>query len=715
MDATISPTGPEATPAEEAALEGQNETAVTWGGLSKGSTAPFQGSPSRNSAIADRQRELSDANWVKQTFARTRGYAATLQGSARGYDASEFKFYDTTPGGYRAINPPPQFTRYADVKRRNRNTGSRGLGRYFSEAIDDSAQIIHIRAGVPTPNSLTGFLARAYEPSAGKLARTGEGSSFIAAAAELVSGVLLLPFVPFIVGWQSLTQLLSEAPNNKFYYSKPAMPLYYNAVNTMLLKLAVDMKLIGGGKAASDKPKKVDPGTSVPDKETYNASFKVESMLSEEDRKSLNRMFPDIFDEDYGFDIRAMATRYQRMANKEHAILDKMAENASDIVDYRRKLLAHYETQTSDTMANPRMGPYLEAYLATTAASGAGSTSVTSANFDGIKIKDEETRKKIEEAYVTSQDDRSEYGSYFKGTLNFLKAEFNEGSQWISIRVEHTGTSDSSFTNTSEESGLASSINSASAKTQSMKMNFANGNVGESWGADLIEAAFGMATDVVSRAGAALGAGAIGAMLGGGRLDIPKYWSESSAQLPGGSYQVKLRTPYGNKVSIFKDLYIPQCMIMCLALPKAAGPSAYTSPFLLEIFDPGRWQSSVAIMENLSIQRGTGNLGWSKEGYPLGVDISFDIVDLTTIMAMPISGQSFSFNDRSAYTDYIAAMANKSPLDQLTIGGRFSSKWNVLKAEGYSTFSAANLASVIGNSWGGRMIRATQRSTSLLK
>lgn len=703
------------TPDEQATIDASNEAPVTKSGNGKGKTEPFKGSPNSTTAIKDRQANLRDARWLTQSFSKARSYAASLQSPTRGYDASEFKFYDTTPGGYRAINPPPQFTRYADIKRRNRNTGSRGMGRYFSEALDDAAQIIHIRAGVPTPNSLTGFLARAYEPSAGKLARTGEGSSFIASATELVSNVLLLPFVPFIQGWQIITSLLSEAPNNKFYYSKPAMPLYYNAVNTMLLKLAVDMKLIGGSKATGDKPEKVDPGDSVPEKETYNASFKVEGMLSEEDRVAMNKMFPDIFDVDYGFDIRAMSTRYQRLANKDHQRINELAEEAETALEHRRALLDYYESRVSDTnKSDVRMGPYLEAYLNTTAASGVSDTKVTSASLDGLEIEDEAVKEKMEEAYASAQDDRSDYGSYFKGTLEFLKAEFNEGSQWVSIRVENTGTSTSTFGNTTEESGLATSINSASAKAQSMKMNFANGNIGDDMFSQFGEMAFGAVTSVIGSVGSAIGAGAIGAMLGGGRLDIPKYWTESTATLPGGNYSVKLRTPYGNKVSIFKDLYIPQCMIMCLALPKAAGPSAYTSPFTLEIFDPGRWQSALAIMENLNIERGTGNLGWSKEGYPLGIDISFDIVDLTTIMAMPLTGQSFSFNDRSAYTDYMAAMANKNPLDQLTVGGKFDSKFNAFAASAYSTFSAANLASTLANTWQGRLVRATQRSTASL-
>ena len=666
--------------------------------------------------VSDRQNKLGNSRWVTQTFALTSAFAASLGSKpTRMYDQSEFKFYDTTPGGYRAINPAPQMTRHADVKRRNRNSGSRGLGRYYSEAIDDASQVIHLRMGVPEPNSLTGFLARAYEPSAGKLARTGEGTSFLAAVTDLVFNVLLLPFVPFIQGWRSVKSLLTDAPNNKFYYSKPAMPLYFNAVNMMLIKLAVDMKLIGGAKPVEgEKPKPVSTQDAVPDKETYNAAFKVDSILSDKDRRLLNGMFPDIFDEEFGFDIRAMATRYQRLANADYEAQAKIVEKIGDPNEYRRALMDYLVTeQIVDDNGDRRIGPYLEAYLEAGLGKGGEAPDITTEAIQGLDIKSDALRDELDEAYKSSTDKRSDYGTWWSSSWEFLKAELRDGSQWVSIRVNHTGTSSASFGNSSDESGLAASINSASASAQATKFNFAGGNVGDGVFADIAESALGAVTSVVSQASASIGAGAIGAMLGGGRLDIPKYWSNSSATLPGGSYQVQLRTPYGNKVSIFKDIYIPQCMLMCMALPKAAGPSAYTSPFMIEIFDTGRWQSCLALMENLSIERGTGNLGWSKEGYPLGVDISFDIVDLTTIMAMPITGQSFSFNDRSPYLDYLAAMANKHPLDQITVSGRFNNKRAVAAANMRSTFSASNMASAAADTWAGRLVRGLSRSVTL--
>lgn len=710
----FNPDGSPMTPEEEAKLkEFLNTGNLAEGGYDATNTTD-RASPTNTSLMEDRKTEKSNSRWLMQTFSISRSYNAALRKTARTYDASEFKFYDTTPGGYRAINPAPQFTRYADIKRRNRNTNSRGLGRYYSEAIDDSAQIIHIRAGTAEPNSLTGFLARAYEPSAAKLARTGEGSSFLASATELVGNVLLLPFVPFIQGWASLKQLLSEAPNNKFYYSKPAMALYYNAVNMMLIKIAVDMGIIGGGRPTADKPEPVSTQGAVPEKETYNSAFKVEPMVSEDDRRALHAMFPDIFDVEYGFDIRAISTRYQRLANKNHEIEKKIMDEAKTIEGFRRSLTEHYQGELTDSGDKSYLGPHLQAYLGTTMATGTKSEQVVSADIASLEGKDEEIKSKIEEAYVSTQDNRSDYGEWWKASYEFLKAEFNEGSQWVSIRVEHTGTVSASFNNQSEESGLATSINSASAKAQSTKLNFANGNIGDDVFSDFAETIFGAVTDVVGQAGSAIGVGAVGAMLGGGRLDIPKYWSDSSATLPGGSYSVKLRAISGNKIAIFKDIFIPQAMITCLALPKAAGPSAYTSPFTLEIFDPGRWQSSLALMESLNIERGTGNLGWSKAGYPLGVDIDFEIVDLSTIVPMAITGQSFSFNDRSSYSDYLAALANKNPLDQLTVSGRFNSKKKQLTAQAYSTFNAANLASTVADSWAGRMIRATSRSTATL-
>jgi hypothetical protein len=83
----------------------------------------------------------SDVSWVRQSFLVPSSYFApgSVDASNRFYTSAALKYVDTRPGGNIAINPPPQFTRYADPKAPSRLNGSNGLGIYYSEAIDDNA------------------------------------------------------------------------------------------------------------------------------------------------------------------------------------------------------------------------------------------------------------------------------------------------------------------------------------------------------------------------------------------------------------------------------------------------------------------------------------------------------------------------------------------------------------------------------------------------
>ena len=59
--------------------------------------------------------ELKDTDWIRQSFMLPRKSIANADSIRRTLTDARFKFTDTTLGGNFAINPPPQFTRYADL------------------------------------------------------------------------------------------------------------------------------------------------------------------------------------------------------------------------------------------------------------------------------------------------------------------------------------------------------------------------------------------------------------------------------------------------------------------------------------------------------------------------------------------------------------------------------------------------------------------------
>ena len=95
-------------------------------------------------------RKIRDRDWVRQSFlvgsVNNDGVATSnlqdIDKKNRFFSTASFKFVDTTPGGNLAINPPPQYCRNADIKKKSILVTAKPLGRYYSEAIDDNSRLI---------------------------------------------------------------------------------------------------------------------------------------------------------------------------------------------------------------------------------------------------------------------------------------------------------------------------------------------------------------------------------------------------------------------------------------------------------------------------------------------------------------------------------------------------------------------------------------------
>ena len=68
-------------------------------------------------------------------------------------------------------------------------------------------------------------------------------------------------------------------------------------------------------------------------------------------------------------------------------------------------------------------------------------------------------------------------------------------------------------------------------------------------------------------------------------------------------------------------------MLLAGILPLSTGKASYTSPFLCQLYDRGRLQIRLGMIESLSITRGTTNLAFDKHGQALGIDVTFSVVE----------------------------------------------------------------------------------------
>ena len=96
-------------------------------------------------------------------------------------------------------------------------------------------------------------------------------------------------------------------------------------------------------------------------------------------------------------------------------------------------------------------------------------------------------------------------------------------------------------------------------------------------------------------------------LAGSSFIDIPDTWEDSSANLPSESYEIHLRSPYGNTLSRYMNIHIPLSMLLAGALPISTGRQTYASPFICKLISVGRSNMDLAMIDSLSVTHGVGN------------------------------------------------------------------------------------------------------------
>jgi len=557
---------------------------------------------------------VRDQHWVRQSFLVSAENLEKTDYQNRTFSDVSNMFVDTTPGGNIPINPLPQFCRYTDIREPGRfsgnagiTDGSKGLGRVYGEVFQANQQVVHFRMGTPQFTPMNQFFTGFYNSSAGRLSRTGRADSVFYMVGRAAG------FIVPLMSWKLLAvhllgvgaRFMIQKPSSRFYYSKPAMPLYWNAVTTMANRLAVNRGII--------------PRTGFTNIDANRGA--------EDINRQLNALLPDIFKPNGGVDVFALANRGKRLERRYEDLrgraLANPPSNGYTVEEISKKLQQVANQTLNDTV--PKLwgddqsnneGSYFGRWLASSA-----SKPPSGSNTD---------KNSVTEAVLTTE-------TADKSFMDFLEAELDDGGAFASFRVNATGPVSDSFSNTVGESEIANKINSLSSQARNTKFNFAGGNL---VGGAIGEALGGIAraaTDFVSGAMDSLSISGLAALAGSAFVDIPKHWQASSGQLPHANYTVELRSVYGNAISQFLCLDIPLCMLLAMALPKSTGKQSYDAPFLIEYYDKGRAQSRLGMIDSMTVTRGVGNLGFNNEGHAMGIDVSFSIVDLTSVVHMPIT------------------------------------------------------------------------------
>lgn len=613
----------------------------------------------QDTTSADPQSFILDRDWAKQAFLINDTKLENKNDIKNRYwSSASAKFTDSRIGGNLGINSRPQFTRYADVRVKGRlqgrndttignTSGNLGMGRYYSEAIDDPAQTIYMRFGVPQFNGIMNFLARAFDPNMVSLAKTGRDPSFLFEIGKLAGTVATFVTFPAfaitVTAGKALNSLFTRS-TSKYYTLKPTMHLYWSTVEMLVNTLAINRGLLPKIMNSEEEQKIGKP-------------YKLDQAHLTE----MHNLFPDFISSQNHINVYGVANRAQRLANKLFADDYARLENGT-ATDYQGFVQTGTDGGDHPTyISNDNNEPTLAAMLNKVLMFGYYKTSQDEVQAERLEL---DPRINKEDPKNTQHKDPG----FFKEFIENYDAEVRDGSQYAVFKVDHTGSSSEAFGNSVGESDLGRKINEVSSTARQARFTFNDGAIfGEGnvlSGVDSILQGIGnLASGVLD--GVTLGGfSTVKSFLGAGYVDIPKYWQSSTATLPRSNYTMTLISPYGNVISQVQNIYLPLCMLLAATLPLSTGKQSYTSPFLCQIFDRGRAQCRLGMIESLSITRGTSNLPFDLKGNALAIDVSFSVVDLSSIMHMPVStgaiGESdMTLDEDNILMDYLAVLAGQ--------------------------------------------------------
>lgn len=545
-------------------------------------------------------QELRDADWLRHAFMLPIQATMSRRGVSRQkrYPTSaSYKFENTSPGGMYTINNPPQFTRFADIPQpgrgRTEDERDEGMGSYYSEAIDDPKQTITMSFGIPAFNDWLTFFNHFYDRNMAALANNGRSSAAFynlgLAAGYIVSLPLQLPII-FGSMTKRVIDFLTKQEPSKWYYFKENMHTYWSTVNLIANELAINMglthRVFGGGQETLE-----DPGQEV----------------TREDFRNMAEIFPDIFRKDGGIDVMALANRAQRKSDRSQKAMEQLMEGAQN----RDELQRSVEQLMDEKATDPNPNASAKDYMATVLGSPAGQKTESD----------------------TTETFSSWAGLTWNGIKEFAVASQRDGSQFVSFRGQYNGTMSESFSNSTRDSEISQKLNSTVSSARSTSFSMMSGNITETIG-KLGEATQAMLAGALD----SIHLGGVAALAGSAFVDIPQYYDNSTANLPSAEYTLPLFSPMGNKLSRFFNLMIPISCIMAGGLPRAAGRSAYTSPFICQIYHEGRVRIRCGMIDSITITRGTGNVGWNADNEMLGAEITFSVKDMSSLIYAPIKG-----------------------------------------------------------------------------
>lgn len=621
-----------------------------------------------------------DSNWIRSRFVVPDSDLDDDVLNIRYSSIASLKFTNTGIGENIFVNPRPQFNPLTDPKadndvlnysrpNLNPNQTGTGMGEGYSRLIDDNQQVVFLEFGLPKFNSLLDFFFRAVDYTDSVLANTGRPSTFYNIGQVIGTGFTLVAFpilsVTIAMGKFALTALAGDS-SLKYYYFQPHMHMYWSTVNTILTQLVTEQGLL----SPVFMP---DSNSGSPNTNEIGVPMK----LSQTDIDNLNELIPGVISPDTNYiDVFAIVTKSQRAAIKQKEIIynkfmnnemDEFNENNADNALLRSKYPG--KTIMDDIDHHITFGDYVKEINSKDDTKGdspkdkpmTDTTATTNAN------EDTKFMRSADKGTYTVKEDKERESTLDRFVKTF-DSSLRQGGAFAVFAVDYTGSTSESFSNSTTNIDIGDKAKQISNRSRALSYDMARGNfLGDNGFQDVLDATKDVIMGTLN--GATFGlTNVIQSLTGNAFIEIPKRWDDSSMSFQKNTYTMQLISPYNSFLSQLQNIYLPLCMLLGGVLPLATGKSSYTSPYLCTLFSKGLENIRLGMITDVSITRGTSNLGFDKKRNPLAIDVSFSVTDFSTLVTSPVNSSIFSnfFNitmeDDTPLGNYISVLGGRDIL-----------------------------------------------------
>lgn len=573
-------------------------------------------------------------------------------------------YQDTRVGSNDALNCLWQFNRDDDILHNvsvvSTHSGTKiGLSRVYSNTTQTNQQIAYFTFGVPYYSSILHFHKNAFDEKLITINQQGydsdEGSRKLG---ELFGEGLVLLVAIRILPFKLFYEISKKSANNykinRFYELRGRMQLYYKYVDSMLAHWLVASGLYGNNLSIVGLSDKLvaDPnclplalrltGASIWEivsRKAVNAGVYIY------DKKKRAKIIEESL---YG--VKATPLRYR--AEKDSRIKFSAEELASGM----------------DSVANNTLYSNAEQSMYAGTASDQESLYALQVMSDTVQFYTNKINKlgfTYKDETLAYEDDHGSWATVFaKSALG--------ATQFIGFRVDKSTDASESFSNSTSPSAFAENFNAKvkEVASQSIDMGIKGASADDSWVGSLVEDIKSIGVGILEGLKAIDFIGLTdlaNAVMTGAFIDIPEQYSGSDFN-KSHSLSFQLRSPYGDKVSIYQSIIVPLFCILAGALPRAGGANSYVQPFLCRVYCKGMFAIPMGIIDSISIKRGDSEFGWTYDNIPTCVDVNISIKDMSPIMYMMINDAAFSdiLGSDSAFNEYLLTLSGVGLFERIS-------------------------------------------------